>query len=293
MRIAVHVAGALCAALAVAACEANETPAAGEHVHEATSLIVSGDRLFVPAKINGRETEALLDSGAELSFADRAFAGEIGLVAAGSETARGTGGEEEVTFAQGVTIEAAGMVLEDRTIAVLDLSALSARLIGAPLAFVIGRELFDEARLSIDIEAGAIEAVARDLTPTGVKLPLTTHKGIETIPVSVEGGAPVQADFDLGNGSEVLIGEGYAERLGLLEPGRIVGQKTGGGIGGAVVNDLVVLADLEIAGMVFHNVTAAIDRTDGAADVNVGVRILRNFRMTVDFAEKSLWLEPR
>jgi predicted aspartyl protease len=293
MRVALNIAGALCAVLAIAACEPRKIsqPAAGPA--ETASLIVRGDRLFIPARINGTETDALLDSGAELSFADKAFAEEIGLVTAGSETARGTGGEEEVTFAQGVSIETAGIVLEDRMIAVLDLSELSARLIGAPLTFVVGRDLFDAARLSIDIEAGRIETVARDSEPAGVKLLLDTQKGIETIPVSVEGGAPVQADFDLGNGSEVLIGAAYAERMGLTAPERIVGQKTGGGIGGEVTRDLVVLRELEIAGVAFHDVAAAIDRTENAADVNVGVRVLRNFRMTVDFAEKSLWLEAQ
>ena len=42
-----------------------------------------------------------------------------------------------------------------------------------------------------------------------------------------------------------------------------------------------------------QTIPAAIDRTDNAADVNVGVRILRHFRITTDFAENAVWLEPR
>ncbi len=91
----------------------------------------------------------------------------------------------------------------------------------------------------------------------------------------------------------MLIGAAYAERAGLLAPDRIVGQKSGGGIGGEVERDLVVLAELEVAGVSFRDVPAAIDRTDNAGDVNVGVRILRNFVITVDFAENAVWLEPR
>jgi predicted aspartyl protease len=274
------------------------TEGAGEAPEAAATptatLIVRGDRLFVPARVNGVETrDALLDSGAELSLVDADFARRAGLATAGTETARGTGGEEEVTFAQGVNLEAAGIVLEDRTVAVLDLGDIASRLVGSPLTMIVGRELFDAARLAIDIEGASLAAVPRDLEPAGRRLAMQTHKGLQTIPVAVEGGEPVQADFDLGNGSEVLIGATYAERAGLLAPGRITGQKSGGGIGGEVVRDLLVLQELEVAGVTFRDVPAAIDRTGNAADVNVGVRILRHFRITTDFAENAVWLEPR
>lgn len=256
-------------------------------------LIVRGDRLFLAVRLNGVETEdALLDSGAELSLVDSAFAARAGLATAGTETARGTGGEEEVTFAQGVIIEAAGLRLEDRPVAVLDLRPIAERVVGFPLSVVVGRELFDAARLAIDIAGSSIAAVERDAEPPGVRLGMQTHKGLQTIPVSVEGDAAVQADFDLGNGNEVLVGAAYAERAGLLAPERIVGQKTGGGIGGEVVRDLLVLKTLEVAGQTFRDVPAAIDRTDTAADVNVGVRVLRHFRITTDFAQNLVWLEP-
>ncbi|HOP18575.1 MAG TPA: pepsin/retropepsin-like aspartic protease family protein [Parvularculaceae bacterium] len=258
------------------------------------TLIVRGDRLFVAARINGVETsDALLDSGAEMSFLDKSFAEQVGLVTAGSETARGTGGEEEVTFAEGVTIEAAGLTLENQTVAVLDLSDISSRVVGYPVSIVVGREIFDAARLKIDIEASSIEVIARDADPVGVMLPMETHKGLQTIPASVEGGEPVQADFDLGNGNDVLIGADYAERVGLSAPERIVGQKAGGGIGGEVMRDMIVLRELEIAGVTFHDVPAAIDRTDTAADLNVGVRILRKFVITTDFSQSAVWLQER
>ena len=285
--------GALAIAWCGGALAAGETVTGSPEVASAT-LIVRGDRLFIPARLNGIETrDALLDSGAELSLVDQAFAQQAGLVTAGTETARGTGGEEEVTFAQGVTIEAVGIRLENRPVAVLDLGDIATRLVGSPVTMIVGRELFDAARLAIDIENGTIAVVGRDQEPVGLQLTMDTHNALQTIPVAVEGGAPVQAEFDLGNGSEVLIGAAYAERAGLLAPDRIVGQKSGGGIGGEVERDLVVLAELEVAGVSFRDVPAAIDRTDNAGDVNVGVRILRNFGITVDFAENAVWLEPR
>jgi len=174
---------------------------------------------------------------------------------------------------------------------VLDLAPIADRLIGGPLAMVIGRDLFDAARLIVDIERGLIGPVGRDSEPPGVRLEMQTHNGLQTIPVSVEGREPVQADFDLGNGTEVLVGAGYAARIGLLAPDRVIGQKPGGGIGGAVLRDLVVLTELQVAGVTFRDVPAAIDRTDTAADVNIGVRILRHFRLTIDFAQNVVWMD--
>ena len=64
-----------------------------------------GERLLIGAKVNGTPVEALLDSGAELTFLDRAFAQQIGLVGNASATAKGSGkSSTEVPLAKGVTL---------------------------------------------------------------------------------------------------------------------------------------------------------------------------------------------
>lgn len=254
-------------------------------------LRVAGDRLFVPIEINGEQTEALLDSGAEMSLVDTAYAQRISLVTAGSETARGTGGSQEVTFAEGTDINAAGVTLTNRIVAVLDLSDISERLVGEPVHVILGRELFDSGRFQLDIESGRF-CLADEPETGSIRLPLAEHQGIMQLPVAIEGNEHVLADFDLGNGSDVLIGRTFAHEHGLLEPHRIVGTKSGGGIGGELIRELVELESLVIAGVELGQVTAAIDSTDTAADANIGVAILRNFRMTIDFPGKAIWLQP-
>jgi len=252
-------------------------------------LRVAGDRIFVQIEINGVKTEALLDSGAEMTLIDAGFARRISLVTAGSETARGTGGTEEVRFAQSVDIEAVGVKLYDSTVAVLDLSDISERLVGEPVNAVVGRELFDSGRFFLDIEQGQF-CIAEDLAePQGVRLTLIEHKGIMQVPVTFEDLETVYADFDLGNGSEVLIGRSYALQNHLLDSSRLVGTKIGGGIGGAVSRELIELETLTIAGVSFPAVIAAIDSTEDAPAANIGVSILRNFVMMIDFAEHAVW----
>lgn len=256
-------------------------------------LRVAGNRLFIPVVIAGERVEALLDSGAEMTLVDAALADRLGLSRSGSETARGTGGTAEVTFADDVAIEAAGVTLGDRMVAVLDLGDIATRVVGEPVPMVLGRELFDSGRFRIDIGEGRLCRVAADLAPPGQELPLVEHKGILQLPVVIDDLPPVSADFDLGNGNEVLIGSAYARENGLAEPGDIVGTREGGGLGGALERELVRLGTLTVGDATFDGVVAAIDPTDNAADANIGVSILRHFVITVDFPARKIWLLER
>lgn len=258
-----------------------------------TPLTVRGDRIFLPARFNGVATEAVLDSAAEASFVDDGFARRIGAERGRPVVARGSGGAAPAHLVKGARIEAAGLTLDGLTIGVTDLDDVGERLFGHSLDAIVGRELFDAARLSIDIEKGCLAVLPRRGPPRGKRLKLSSHHGIETLPVSIEGDAPVWAEFDLGNGSDVSIGRAYAKRLGLLAPDRIVAREEGGGIGGKVKRDVVVLKTLKLAGVTFRDVRATIDAQPNAADANIGVKLLRHFRIVTDFARKAVWLQPR
>lgn len=258
----------------------------------AVAVRVSGDRVFVPLVINGVAVEALLDSGAEMTLVDVKLADRLGLTLEGSEMAKGTGGQELVRFASEVDLTSARVRLEDRTVVVLDLGDVSRRVVGEPISAVLGRELFDAGRFLLDIEGGCLERVESDGEPVGEVVKLTDHKGIKQMPISIEGVA-VGADFDLGNGSEMLIGRGLAEAHGWLSAERLAGAREGGGLGGAVERDLIRLETVSVNDVVFRDVIAAVDATGNASDANVGVSLLRRFLLTIDFPSNRLWLEPR
>lgn len=253
----------------------------------------SGGRIFVPVIVNGRPASGLLDSGAEMTVVDDGFAARAGLALEGSEQAKGTGGRVEARFAKGVNLAAAGIGLPARTVAVIDLEDVGARLIGRPIEVVLGREFFDAGRLRIDLRAARIASLSRRAKPAGARFKLTTLHGIETFPASVEGHAPAAAHFDLGNGGDVLIGKAYADRIGLTAPGRIVGRRAGGGLGGEIQRDIVTLKTLRIGTETFTDVQAAIDPGEGAADINIGTSILAHFLIVTDFPQHALWLQRR
>lgn len=255
-------------------------------------LELTDNRLFLAVTVNGTPTVALLDSGAEMTIIDDDFAERLNLEMVGSATAHGSGAATmEARFAEHVRIEAVGVPFETR-VGILDLGEVSQRLLGRDVTMLLGRDLFDRARLRIDMIGGTIQ-VAGAMPARGVRLPLSDHRGIPAIPASIEGDAPVQAVFDLGNGSGVMVGRSYAERIGLAAPERIVARRGGGGLGGARERDIVRLRNLVVAGREYRDVEAAIDPGETASDLNIGTSILRDFIITTDFAGGVIWLEPR
>ena len=253
----------------------------------AESLKFFSGRLFIPATVNGVATEALLDSGAEGTIVDPALALKAKFAAGTPQVIKGSAGTEPARIVEGVTVQALGVELHPEAVVVLDMTDLSTRLIKRPTSAIVGRELFDAARLRIDINGGEIAVVGKDAKPRGRKLQLTAHAGIEAIPVRANG-VDVQAEFDLGNGSDAMISRDLAKKLHL----KILGSRSGGGIGGAVKRDYVRLDRLEVAGRTFRNVTATIDDQPSHNDMNVGTSILKNFLITTDFKDRAVWLAP-
>jgi hypothetical protein len=256
-------------------------------------LIVRDNRLFLDIVVNGHNARALLDSAAESTLLDTQFANRIGLRVAEPTTVKGSGGDVDAAFADGVAIVATGLALGPLKVGVLDLTDVGKRLVHGPAPIILGREYFDAARLLIDVDGGTVQRVTRTETPQGVKVPLTGTRGIEALPVSLEGHAPVAAAFDLGNGGAVLVGAAYARQWGLLSDGRPTTRKGGGGIGGEHQLTRLKLKSLELAGHVFHDVDAAIDETDSATPVNVGLPLLRQFVITTDYRARAVWLKWR
>jgi predicted aspartyl protease len=253
----------------------------------AEPLIVDHGRLFIMAKINGVPTEALLDSGAEASLFDPALASEAHFAPGEKTTMKGSGGEQVVTVVSNVKIEALGRTIPAAEVVVMDMTDLSIRLIKRPTRAIVGREIFDAGPIRIDLAKSEVQALDAGADPRGVRVPLTSHNGIETVPVTL-GAESAQAVLDFGNGTGVMIGKELAEKMKL----RVIGKMKGGGIGGEIERDVVKIPALTLADKTFHDVEASIDETSSRAELNIGTPILKHFVVTADFKGRSAWFEP-
>ena len=123
--------------------------------HSVPFDLFRGNRIVVPAKLNGHAVEVVLDTGASVTTLDRAYARSIGLPEGLKVTARGAGGTVDAEVVSGVSLEIGGMRFDKMTVAVMDLSLVS-RGIGRPLNVVVGREFFNSAVVSIDWSASRL-----------------------------------------------------------------------------------------------------------------------------------------
>lgn len=268
-------------ALALAVVAASAPPAGAE------ALRVIHGRLFIAARINGVATSALLDSGAEATLIDPALAQKARIVPGRALTIRGAGGAEGAHLASGVRIDALGQRLARLDVVLLDLDPIG-WLVKHPTRAVLGRELFDAAAIEVDMRGQTIRALAPGSKGRGKAYPLTPHAGIEALRVFANG-VPADADLDFGNGSSVLISRVLADRLRLARLGKAVG----GGIGGKLARDRVILGELTVGGVTFHDVPAEVDPLANAGELNIGTSILQNFVVTVDFGHDRVWLLPQ
>ena len=259
--------------------------------------LFAGSRIYIPAVVNGVETEVLLDSGAEMTVLDKAFAERLGLTPSGDVAAVGTGGVGSAQFASGVSIELAGISFADRTVAVIDFADI-ARAIGRPLPIVLGKDAFNDLIIDIDFPGRRLAFHEREgfLPPEGLsELPLVSTGSIRAVPLSVEGREPVLFDFDTGNGGALIIYPAYAGAEGLLED-RPQSTVMSGAVGGVRESAIATVRSIDLAGFAVRDVPTVFppagpsavdsDRTAG----NVGLGVLGRFRLITDFAGDRLWL---
>lgn len=259
-----------------------------------------GSRIYIPAQLNGAETHVLLDSGAEATVLDKAYAASLGIRPTAVVPAVGTGGRDVAELASGVTLRVGALELKDLTVALIDLKPIAAA-IGRPLTVVMGKEVFDSLVVDLDFAGRTIafEDPARFRPSAGaVAVPITNVGGIHAIPARMEGGKAVLMDFDLGNGQPLLVNPGYWKPAKMLE-GRASSKTMSGAIGGMRLRDLAVVKTLTLAGVTLHDIPAIFGDDDqsavGSSAVagNIGLPILSRFALTTDYARGRILLTPR
>lgn len=257
--------------------------------------------IYVRGKVNGRETDLLLDSGAGMTVLDRAFAASAGLEVAGAVATRGTGGVAEAGVLEGLTIELGELALGPMAAAALDLSEIE-RKSGRAMPVILGKELFHAVTVEVDYPGRRIrfhDPARFRYQGTGRSTELLpAEDGHKSLRIAMEGGEPVVVGLDTGQGGALTVFGHYAEARGLLA-GRPLSEVKSGGVGGFRISKTATLRSVELAGYELANVPVTIHTEDvgGAFDTtrqagNLGTALLNRFRVVFDYAADRLWLEP-
>lgn len=257
-----------------------------------------GNRLIVPATINGHQTEVMLDTGASLTSLNHDYARSIGLPPGFKIQAKGAGGAVEAEMATGLTVQLGGFTARNASVGVIDLAPIE-RALGRPISAVVGRDFFNSAVISIDWAARRLKISSRDgfsPGPGATSVSLKKKGPFNTVPISIAGAAPIDALLDLGNGGALVLPKTYWGSRPELNTLKSAGSMVGG-VGGLHSARVAMVPDVSLGGEVFKAVPAILSESGNDEDptqmANVGIGLLKQFKVDLDLGNDRIFLTPR
>jgi hypothetical protein len=255
---------------------------------------VNGQQIFLPVKINGQPTMALLDSGAGRSFIDAGLAQTLRLPLKGLRPIAGPNGVQNGADVDHVEVVIGNLNEHDFPLTALDLRALSQESRHA-IPYVIGDDMFNDIAVDIDFAHHRLRfrQPGPEIKPAGaIEIPLTREQGRILAPISVEGRAPILAEIDLGDSGAVTLSPAYARSL---LPGRPATRETHIGLGGVRLSTLTTLKSVAFAGRAVADVPAQVPETwlDSASPLTqarLGAQMLKGYHIVFDLPEKRLYV---
>lgn len=241
-------------------------------------------RIFIPAKVNGVATKVMLDSGASETVIDVRFVKKLKMKETGNFSGQGAGGSAAYTELHGVNIELGAIVFRDTASVGIDMSAVEKQ-VGHDLPVVLGGDVF--AQCVVDIDFPGHRIAFRDPStfkpPLDAKAAAVTKAGENFAIQAVVEGRPAKLVFDIGNASPLNLYAEFWERPGFIGT-RPISTTKNGGLGGMHVYKLADLKAIDVGGTEFTDIPAILEgkNKDVAADGNIGLPLLRRFRLLID-----------
>jgi hypothetical protein len=250
-----------------------------------------GRSILVPAKVNGQSVWVKLIDGDETSYIDKDFAASIGFR---PPTATKTSGDVNVQ------VQLGDLTLRRVKTSTADLGAKRTDPLFAP--FILSDDLFNQVVVDIDFAHHRVAFQdphgAIKLPSGAVEIPLIRYLDARTVPISVEGAAPVPFEWFLGDPAPVTVYQPYYETHKLLQ-NRPTSIRLGGGLNGQRPQEPVAtLSRVQFAGVNFNQVPSVFPsntvRGSGSPLVsgNIGLELLARFRLIVDYPHDRLYAVP-
>jgi hypothetical protein len=257
-----------------------------------------GNRIVVPARINGHETHVMLDTGASMTTLNREYARAIGIPEGFKMMAKGAGGDIEAELVSGLAIELGGYSAHNASVGVMDLAPIS-HSIGMPITAIFGRDFFNSAVISIDWAGKRLRISAPDAFKPAARataIELAKMGPFNTISVSIAGAPPIAALLDLGNGGALVLPRTYWGGRPELTSLRSAAASVGG-VGGMHPARAALVPQVTMAGASFAAVPALLSEsgndTDPTQMANVGIGLLKQFKVDLDLGHARIFLAPR
>ena len=277
-------------------------PAAGTQVPFTFSP--DGGTLLIPVRINGRGPfPFVLDTGGH-AIVTPATAAQLGLHVSGRATGYGAGpGTTMVRFAPVHSIGIGAAQITDQTILVMPLSPLMTNMgLHAPVAGILGLELFD--RLAVSVNPAKRRITLRPFAafhpPAGaIAVPIYFTDDMPLLFARLDGHRGLFG-LDTGNGGPLMLFPRWAKRNGIARYYRAGVPEPSGGAGGMFTVHLAFTHSLQIGSLPVPGSLVGALTPPGAGATsnpseagNLGMKVWRAFRFTLDYQRQRLYLTPR
>jgi len=248
----------------------------------------------IKATVQGREVNALLDSGAQYSVVDRAFAEEMQLATSFTPLiAVGVGGQPQLGRGATVDVQVGDLSLARLKAGVLELGPIASPSgLSAPL--ILGQDVLRQVVADIDFPRRRLmlAADAEHELPQGVLAAPVQARGRALAAKVFVNGAPMEVTVDTGASMVLALASDVAQAAGLM-----TGQKPRYGasavLGGQLAGQIVTAQAVAFAGAVFSDVDVLIfpsQRLPGFPKGLLGVGAMEGFRTILNHAAGEMHL---
>ena len=273
--------------------------------HAQIPFDLRNQHLWIRGRVNGSDSLwIVVDTGASASLLDEGVARSLGLRLTGRQRSRGSGGEQIGHQVKNVTIALPGVTLHKPLLGTLDLSKIG--MTGArPMQLILGYELFESCVVRFDYPARVIDVwdaahAPRDLAGASVPMTLIENHPYVEAEVGIPGRAPLRGRFliDSGSSGALLIAPEVTARENLLTAFPRTLTSFGRGVGGEGRSQVGRADSLSLGGLTFSRPLVAMPepsagRISALGSIgNIGGQILRRCRVTFDYSNKRIHLEP-
>jgi predicted aspartyl protease len=251
--------------------------------------------LRIDILVNGTPVSAILDSGVSRSVLDRGLVQSLSLQTKPGFRGASITDDVQGELVEGLQVDVGALTLAGITGAVLDLSRF-ATVGDAPVQLLLGREVFQSTLVELDLPGRHVEFFSRDAyraMPGAALLPLRANdRGGRHLPVSINGGVPVEASFDLGCGAPLLMSPDFAAQSNVLA-NRTMSTSASLGAEGMVISRVTSLESLHLGHVRLDEVPVEIPNAwNRESRVVVGLPVFSRFNVVTDYTGDQITLRP-
>lgn len=262
---------------------------------------VTSERIYVDAVVNGVPGRFILDTGAsEIAFTDD-FANRAKAKDVGKSKAYGIGGDTKTRLRSVDTIQIGGNTLSNVVVSTLN-ERFEDKAFNEEPAGLIGFDLF--AAAIVDVNTSDQTMRIREPSSDGAQakggIPVIVDLAdeIPRVPMRVNGKVDVNAEFDTGNTSYVLVSKelrshGVAMAIDNSTVGYLSSHVIIRGIGGDESVTCGQLATLTLGPIVYQNPQACESYSFGSHEALIGFDFLQHFDYVFDYPHSQIIMTPR